>query len=196
MLHAPRKSGFTLIELLIVISIMGILAGLAITSSNPSLHEQLQLAAQTLAADIDYARNLAVSNGSKYRFTFDSNLDQYVLKHSGTNTALNTLPMTPLRSRSDPADQQIVTLADLPHVGAPVQIYSVLAMNSPVQAVSDLEFGPLGETTRTAQTVIWLGAGAGSATRYLSVRVNPITGICTIENFQATAPATAGGSGS
>jgi hypothetical protein len=81
-----------------------------------------------------------------------------------------------------------VKLADLPHVGPGARLEVVYAMStSPVQ-VNDLTFGPLGETTRPEETVIWLVAGAGITARHLAVRVNPLTGLCSIESFQAQSP--------
>jgi hypothetical protein len=44
--------------------------------------------------------------------------------------------------------------------------------------------------------MIWLTAGAGSNIRYLSVRVNPTTGLYWVENFRSTAPTPAEYSGS
>ncbi len=185
---ANKTAGYTLIEMLIVVTIMSILAAMAIPSMNPSLYEQLEGVAQVLAGDIAYARNLAVVNDSTYCFTFDTVNNQYILKYSGTNPALTNLPKSPFGLPSDPPTQQTVQLANLPHIGASVQLVAVYSMVSPVQTVSNLEFGPLGQTTRAGNTVIWLAAGSGTATRYLSVRVNPITGLTWIENFQTQQP--------
>ena len=71
MLHRRPTAGLTLIELLIVVAVMGILAGLVLPSSNPSLHDQLRSAAQILAGDLAYGRSLAVTHNSRYQFTFD-----------------------------------------------------------------------------------------------------------------------------
>jgi type II secretory pathway pseudopilin PulG len=190
-----QSAGISLVELLIVISLISILAGVVVPSTNPSIYGQLQSVAQTLSGDIGYARNLAVSNGSKYRITFDLVGNKYVLEHTGTSAPLDTLPYSPFRGASDPADQQIVRLAELPRVGATPRLQAAYALAGSPTTVTDLEFGPLGETTRSEETIIWLAAGTGSAARYLSIRVSPITGLCWIENFQADAPATATAAG-
>jgi hypothetical protein len=101
---------------------------------------------------------------------------------------LDTLPDSPFRSPDDPPDQQIVDLEELPHLGSAVRIVAVIAQDSPPQVVSDLEFGPLGETSRAEQTTIWLAAGAGSATRYLRLDVNPVTGLTTVGAYSGVGP--------
>lgn len=183
-----RMSGFSIIELLIVVAVMGILAGLVLPRSDPTLHEQLRSAAQIVAADLAYGRSLAVTNNSRYRFTLDTTNNRYVLEHSGTDPTLDTLPDTPFRSSSDPPNQQIVDLAELPSLGSTVRIVAVTAGGSPPQSVGDVEFDPLGGTARAEETTIWLAAGAGSATRYLRLHVNPVTGLCTVGAYSGGGP--------
>src|SRR5882672_9188143 len=128
---ADRKrqpGGFSLVELLIVLAIMSILAGLLLPSADAGLHEELTSAARLLSGDIQYARSLAVMNGSNYRLTFDTAQNQYVLTYSGSNSALATLPPTPFHTSSDTPTQQVVRFADLPHVGPVVQIEAVFAL--------------------------------------------------------------------
>ena len=183
-----QRAGFSLVELLIVISLIGILAATILPSANPSIHDQLHAGAQLLSADIGYARNLAVANGSSYKLTFDLALNQYTLLHSGTNTALAKLPRSPFDAPDDPLDRQITRFASLPHTGAVVQLHAVQSLGSPPVGVNDLEFNPLGETARAAETQIWLAAGAGAAKRYLLIRVSPVTGLCWTENYRADEP--------
>lgn len=183
-----QSAGFSLVELLIVISLIGILTALAIPSANSGIRDQLQSAAETVAADITYARSLAVTNSSKYKLAFDTEQSAYTLQHSGTNAALANLPPSPFRSSQDSATTQTVKLADLPRLGAAVQFIGVYSSGATAAVVSDLEFGPLGESSRSQETVIWLSAGKGAGRRFLSVRVNPVTGLCWIEGFQATIP--------
>lgn len=186
-----RSSGFSLIELLIVMAVMGILVGLVLPRSDPSLHEQLRSAAQIMAADLAYGRSLAVTNNSRYRFTFDTTGNRYILEHSGADASLDTLPDTPFRSPDDPPNRKIVALEELPHLGATVRIVEVAAqdiLQETPQPVGDLEFGPLGGTSRAEQTTIWLAAGTGSATRYLQLDVNPVTGLTTVGAYSGDGP--------
>src|SRR5687767_16009409 len=108
-----HPAGFSLVELMIVITLIGILTALVIPSANSGIHDQLHSAADVIAADIAYARSLAVTNSSKYRLTFAPNESRYVLEHTGTNSAFANLPPSPFRSSQDSATTQTVKLADL-----------------------------------------------------------------------------------
>jgi len=181
--------GFTLIEMLIVVVLVSILTALAVTNATPSIHDQLRAAAEILVGDLDYARSLAVRNNSRYRILFDVAQNRYLLEHTGTNVSLETLPPSPLRSSSDPADQQIARLDSLPGlVPNLVRLAAVGLIGPPVQSVTDVEFGPLGETTRPQETCVWLAAGRGTSTRYLKLRVDPVTGLTWTDAFTATGP--------
>jgi hypothetical protein len=46
----------------------------------------------------------------------------------------------------------------------------------------------MGATTQTQPTVVWLSAATGAAARYISVSINPATGLATVGGFQAAAP--------
>lgn len=182
---------FTLLEVLIVVAIIGVLAGLIVPSSNPDAYARLESMARILGSNIEYARNLAVTNSDDYKISFDVPGNQWILTHSGTNAALDNLPITPLHLASDPPDQQIVLLDEMSHVAATVRLHAVWALTTPPHSVDDIEFQALGETTRSEPTVIWLASGTGANTRYLSVRVSPVTGLFWIEGFRATEPTTA-----
>ncbi|MCH7726827.1 MAG: prepilin-type N-terminal cleavage/methylation domain-containing protein [Planctomycetes bacterium] len=182
------RHGFTLIELLIVVALVGIFVGAMIPRLEPGNAEQLEGAAQILSADLAYARNLAVSHGSNYELTFSLDANRYVLQHSGTNSFLDTLPPSAFKSPNDPATEQSTDLDDLPHIGQAASIVAVQKLTPGPVNVSDVEFGELGETTRSEPTVIWLRCGAGADTIYLSVTVDPVTGLTSIGDIQSDAP--------
>lgn len=184
------SAGFTLLELLLVVTIIGILVAIVMPSTQPAVYDQLRSTAQIAATDLAYARSLAVANNSNYRITYDLEANRYVLKHSGTNSALNRLPNSPFSSLGDPADQHIVDLDELPHAGPTVRLAAVAATGAAAQSVSNVEFGPLGQTIRTDPTTIWLMAGSGSERRYMTLVVNPATGLTEIGGYSNVGPPT------
>jgi len=181
-------SGFSLVELLIVITVMGIVAALALPNVDPGVHERLLGAAQVIAGDLAYARGLAVANNSSYRLAFDTTNNRYTLTHSGVNAAFNVLPPSPFHSSADSPTQNIFDLKTLPGLGEGAQLCAVGTAGARPAPVTTLEFGPLGQTTATDPTAIWLSAGVGNVARYISVIVNPVTGLATVGSFQGGGP--------
>lgn len=189
-----RTAGYTLVELLIVVALVGILATAVLPWFNPAVSDGLTATAQILSADLANARGLAVTNNSQYRLTFDTSQNRYVLSHSGTNTLLQALPFSPFRRSDDPPDRQTTDFDDIPHTGPTVELFAALTSSVLPQSVADVEFAPLGGTTRATGTVIWLASGAGDNRRYLSVSIDPITGLASIGDLQTTAPVISSGS--
>lgn len=193
--HRRQYAAFSLLEMLIVLTIVSTVVALTIPYMSASREEQLRSAARAIAADLDYARNLAVNYNSQYLVTVDAANRQLVIEHSGTDTSLDTIPSTPFRSADDPADQHLVRLDGMAGIDEPIAISSSYADSDPIVAVTDVEFGPLGETSRAETTVIWLTAGSGSHARYIAISINPVTGIATLGELQSTPPQGAGAGG-
>ena len=64
------RQGFNLIELMVVIAIVGVIAGIAAPPIYRYVNSnRLQTHADRLAADLQYARTLSISNGEILRFT-------------------------------------------------------------------------------------------------------------------------------
>lgn len=184
----PPRRGVSLVEILLVVAILALAAGGAVTLFQPNLSNELENAAQIVLADVERARNLAVANNSQYKLTFNSDRNGYYLQHSGTNASLHALPSWPYRQADDPANRQTTLLKNLPGLGD-VEILGVLQVaTSTRSAVTDLEFTSLGATTRTQATEIWLAAGNGSERRYLSVEIHPTTGLASVGELAGAAP--------
>jgi prepilin-type N-terminal cleavage/methylation domain-containing protein len=179
-LRAGARRGLTLIELLITIIVISIVAAMLIPQLGQEIPDQLLAVAEIVAADMEYGRALAVANNSKYKFTFEVAENRYYLMHTGTNTLLHVLPSSAFKQNDDPPDRQTTDLADLPLSEPVVELVRITAGGGVLTSVSDVEFTPLGGTTRTGMTTIWLCCGEGAGARYISVEINPATGLVEI----------------
>jgi prepilin-type N-terminal cleavage/methylation domain-containing protein len=187
-LARSRLAGFSLLELLMVVAVVAILTAAVMPWAESSSHETLVAAAQTVATDLAYARSLAVTNNSKYVVHFDVANNRYVLEHSGAAGALDTLPDSVFRSPNDPPDQHIVNLKALPGISEPVKLAGVFHIGGTTEPASDIEFGPLGETTRTGYSIVALELKSGVFKRRALVLVNPITGLATVHPYAEDLP--------
>lgn len=182
------RRAYTLIELLIVVSLMGIFAALLLPRFEPSVHDQLQGAAEILAADLSYARNLSVTNDSQYSLSFARATNAYTLRHTGSNNLLDVLPKTAYRHASDAPDEQVTYLEDLPHLGPGVELVGVRIGGGSVSASGAVEFTSLGGIEGGQTFTVWLACGVEDARRYQSLTVAPVTGLVALGEFTAVAP--------
>jgi prepilin-type N-terminal cleavage/methylation domain-containing protein len=183
------RFAFSLIELLIVVAILGILIAVAAPYLSTNVPQQLQMAADSVAGDISYARGLAVANNSTYRITFNIGTNSYVMQHTGATAALNKLPPSPFHTFSADKTEQIAELARLSMLAGSVKIAAVKKNPASPSDVTDLEFGPLGGTTRTEATQVWLCSTSTGTRMYIPVTVNPTTGIVDVGEVQTAQPA-------
>lgn len=168
---------------------MVIVAGALLASADSQDDTTLIHVADAVSSDLAYARSLAVSRNSKYTLTFDLTNHTYTLTHSGTSTALNTLPASPTGVPSSSGTSQVTSLRKLPGSTSSLGFARVLTRSGMVAGnVTTVEFNPLGNTTATNQTEIWLAAGASGKRTYLGITVNPTTGIADVGDPTGTAP--------
>ena len=87
--NSPSRAGFSLVEMMIVVMLIGILAGI---SAPPMLKylasSQLQTSSDRMIGDLQYARTLAISNGTILRFS--ATIDGYTLTNPNTNATLRS----------------------------------------------------------------------------------------------------------
>lgn len=188
------RVGYTLVELMATVTVVAIAAAMAIPSMRPNATSQLESAAEIVAADMQQFRQLAVTNNSTYRVTFDTAGNRYYLEHSGSNTALNTLPTSIVRDTSNTTTRQYFDLDNLPQLFGSVRLKQVLAMTSTPVSATNLEFGPLGATTQAADTIVWIGSGSGGDALFVPVRVNAVTGLAVPGAVDTVGPTAATGS--
>ncbi|HRX80492.1 MAG TPA: prepilin-type N-terminal cleavage/methylation domain-containing protein [Pirellulaceae bacterium] len=197
-MHGPPRrrsdAAFSLVELLVVVSIVAVIAGVVLTQYDSFSHDQMLGTAQVIAADITRARNLAVTNNTSYKITFDRAGNRYTLAHSGPNNALDVLPVSAFHSASGSTTQHTTNLSSLPSGSSGVRLAVVEANDSMMagfpQQVTDIEFGPFGETTRSLRTTIWLAAGQRKGQRFIGIEIDPITGFASIGRVQTAVPYT------
>lgn len=182
-------AAFTLVELLIVIVLVGVMASLAIVASSSTATEHLRWAAKVVAAELDYARGLAIGTNSQYRVEFDVAGNRLMLRHSGADSTLDALPQTPFRRSDDPPDRQYLRLDELPGLATPVRLLGAQTKVAIAPQVGFMEFGPYGETAHHSDTIIWLTHGRGEAQRYIPVAVDHLTGLASVGDIQAAPPA-------
>ncbi|MBN2182415.1 MAG: GspH/FimT family protein [Sedimentisphaerales bacterium] len=72
--------GFTLIEVIIVIVILAIAAMTAIPMMSSGASMQIRSASNMIAADLEYAKSMAISRGQSYSVVFDESAESYRIK--------------------------------------------------------------------------------------------------------------------
>lgn len=70
-------SGFSLIEILIVVMIIAIAAAMAIPMMSSAGGIQVRSAANMVAADLEYAKSMAISRQKMYAVVFDKSTESY-----------------------------------------------------------------------------------------------------------------------
>ncbi len=76
------SGGFTLIEIVIVIVILAIAAMMAIPIMTSATSFQIRSAANVIAADLEYAKTLAISKGQSFSVVFDKTTETYRIEDS------------------------------------------------------------------------------------------------------------------
>jgi prepilin-type N-terminal cleavage/methylation domain-containing protein len=80
-----RKRGFTLIEIIMVVVILGIAALMAIPMVSNAADVQVRAAANRMAADIDYAKSMAITHQRSYTVVFDPAHESYEVQDDSGN---------------------------------------------------------------------------------------------------------------
>lgn len=182
-----RRTGVTLLELLLTIVVVTVLAAAAITVSSSDAPTALNSTAQTVASHLAWCRSLAVSNASRYEIRCDTTGNRLILRHSGTRIALDVVPDGRLHWRRGTDTENILDLDNLPHIGVAPKLVWV-ALEPSKAAASAIEFGPLGSTSATETTTLWLGASGNNVRWYIPIRINPVTGLANVGEMQTSAP--------
>ena len=84
-LRTRQRAGFTLAEILIVVVIIAIAAMMAIPMAGSASSMQIRSAANLIAADIEYAKSMAISRQQFYSVVFDHGTDSYQIRDKNGN---------------------------------------------------------------------------------------------------------------
>jgi prepilin-type N-terminal cleavage/methylation domain-containing protein len=159
--NASRMRGvskaFTLIELMIVIVIIGIAAAMAVPMISSAASFQIRSAANVVAADLEYAKSMAISRGRSYSVVFDSATESYQIKDP------NGSPVTPPGRK------------DTVRFGAGSQLNNVL-ITSVSFSSGTVTFDYLGSPNNGGTVELQ----AGGITK--TVTVEPVTGFISVSN--------------
>ena len=76
------RNGFTLVEIIIVVVILGIAAMMAVPMLSSAADMQVRSAANRIAADLDYTKNLAITHQGRYSMVFDVSGESYEIREA------------------------------------------------------------------------------------------------------------------
>lgn len=79
------RNGFTMIEILIMVVLLSIVALVAVPMLSSAGSMQIRAAANIIAADLEYAKSMAINRGQNYSVVFDQNSDSYQIKDQDNN---------------------------------------------------------------------------------------------------------------
>ena len=131
-----NSSGFSLVELMIVVSIIGLVAGVVIARYQPSIHDQLKAAAHVLAAELTYAECVIWKQrlyGLGIDMTFDHRLER--IEKTGNRLKVVFANETTGARIERSADQIVVE-----HGTVPVdELYYELRAHSANDGVTDID---------------------------------------------------------
>jgi len=79
------SGGFTMIEIIIVIVIISIAALAAVPMMSSAASLQIRSAANMIAADLEYAKSMAISRGQEFSVVFDDGTESYRIEDQDSN---------------------------------------------------------------------------------------------------------------
>lgn len=164
-------AGFTLVELIVVIVILGIAAAIVVPMASSASGMQLRAAANMVAADLEYAKSLAIGTGQKHGWKFTDSKSYEIVIVNPDNTT--SVVRHPVKESFD----YIVNFAGDGRLDQ-VSITSVDFDGGNIVGFDYLGTPSNSSSGLVSEGVITLTAGGVSKT----VRVQPVTGFVTISD--------------
>lgn len=151
--------GFTVVEILIVLVIITIAALTAVPMMSSASSVQIRAAANMIAADLEYAKSMAISRGQNYSVRFDQAADSYQVEDQGNNVIPH------------PVKKGFDYIVDF---GNDTRLNRVDLTGANFSGNPDVEFDSLGSPDNGGTVSLQ----AGTAT--MTITVEPITGYISI----------------
>jgi len=162
------RDGFTLVEIIMVVIILSIAAMIAIPFAVSGSGTQLKSAANIIAADLEYAKSMAISRAKKYSVVFDTADESYRIED--VNGTIINHPV----KKGFPYEVNFAADGRLNRV-------DISAVNFDTAAT--VKFDYLGSPYNSTNNPLNEGSvtltAAGAA---ITVNVEPVTGYITISN--------------
>lgn len=165
------RHGFTLVEMLIVVAILAIAAAIVVPMASSAGSMQLRSAVNIVAADLEYAKSLSISQGQRYAVIFDKTTESYRV----VNEAGDTVP--------HPVKKGFLFTVDFRNDS---RLAGVDIVDANFDGVATVSFDSLGSPYHgSGGTAAALNSGvvtlrAGGVTR--TVNVEAVTGYITVSN--------------
>ncbi len=160
-------SAFTLLEVIIVLMIIGIISAIAIPLYTSAASVQLKTAANMVASDLEYAKNLSMSTGRTYSVVFNTTTESYRINDANGQVISNPVHI---------GANYIVSFA------TDSRLNKVNIENAIFGAAGTVKFDYLGTPLDIAGNPLNSGSVRLSAGGdILTVRIEPVTGYVSID---------------
>lgn len=176
MKHRPVRYAFTLIELMVVIVILAIAAAVVVPMTSSAGTMQLRAAGTVVAADLEYAKSMAVSRGRNYAVVFNAATESYQIED------LSKPVSDPNRVIDHPVKAGFKYVIDFRNEG---RLNRVDIVSASFDGTSAVVFDYLGSpyngngpSSPLNSGIVTLQVGGVNKT----VRVEPVTGYITVSN--------------
>ncbi len=165
--------GFSVVEILIVLVILAIVAMVAIPMAGSAAGVQIRSAANMIAADLEYAKSMAIARAQNFSVVFDSSQESYQIEDS-TGTVI-----------THPVKKGFNYIVNLPGEG--LDKVNIVNADFDPDSSNTITFDYFGSPYSGSGTLNPLNSGeislsAGGSTFTMTVSVEPVTGFISITN--------------
>ena len=159
LVSAGASHGFTLIEIMVVVVILAITAMLAVPMLSSASSVQLRSAANMIAADLEYAKSMAISRQKNYTVVFDKLSESYQIEDAN-----NVVIDHPVRKG----------FTYVVNFSTDSRIDKVQIADADFSSASQVEFDWLGSPDVGGSVTLQVGGSS------MTINVTPVTGYISI----------------